>query len=214
MIGKACTYRSRCLRIGLAGVAVVLALAASSTSFAAPKYWVATGGAKNWSTPTNWYPSGVPGITDDVVLSNTMSNNDVLIDLDVDIASLTVQNGYAKDIGPTGSQTIRIRGDVTYAGAAGFSLTASVAQVDGNLTVNSGELRTGAGTTLIGGNVTLADRAHRQLGPHHHQRHHDHIGVERPLRRGQRHARRWRDGAVGRAVHRRQQRHRDRHRHR
>ena len=147
------------------GVAVVLALAASSTSFAAPKYWVASGGAKNWSTPTNWNPNGVPGITDDVVLSNTMSNNDVLIDLDVDIASLTVQNGYAKDIGPTGSQTIRIRGDVTYAGAAGFSLTASVAQIDGNLTVNSGELRTGAGTTLIGGNVTLADQLTASWAP-------------------------------------------------
>ena len=147
MIGKTYTYRSRSLRIGLAGVAVVLALGASSTSFAAPKYWVASGGAKNWSTPTNWSPVGVPGITDDVILSNTMSNNDVLIDLNVDIASLTVQNGYAKDIGPTGSQTIRIRGDVNYAGAAGFSLTASVAQIDGNLTVNSGELRAGAGTT-------------------------------------------------------------------
>ena len=158
-------YRSRSLRIGLAGLAAVLALGASSTSFAVTKYWVASGGAKLWSTAANWSPSGVPGMTDDVILSNTMSNNDVIIDLNVDIASLTVQNGYAKDIGPSGSQTIRIRGNMSYAGAAGFSLTASVAQIDGSLTVTSGELRAGAGTLMIGGDVTLADQLTASSGP-------------------------------------------------
>ena len=158
-------YRSRSLRVGLAGLAVVVAVAASTPAFAATKFWVASGGAKSWSTATNWSPVGVPGITDDVVLSNTMSNNDVMIDADVDIASLTVQSGYAKDIGPTGAQTIRIRGNVSYAGAAGFSLTASIAQIDGNLTVTSGELRAGAGTLLIGGNVTIADQLSASSGP-------------------------------------------------
>src|SRR4029453_16317238 len=96
---------------------------------------------------------------------NTMSNNDVIIDLDVDIASLSVQNGYAKDIGPSGSQSIHIRGKMTYAGAAGFSLTASVAQIDGNLTVTSGELRAGAGTLLIAGDATLNDQLTASSGP-------------------------------------------------
>ena len=165
LFGKKHTYRSRSLRIGLAGLAVVLALGASSTSFAATKYWIASGGAKHWSTASNWSPSGVPGMSDDVILDNAMSNNDVIIDVNVDIASLTVQNGYAKDIGPSGSQTIRIRGNVNYAGAAGFSLTASIAQVDGNVTVTSGELRAGAGTLLIGGNVTVADELIGSSGP-------------------------------------------------
>jgi len=165
LIAKTNTHPSRSRRIGLAGLAVVLALGASTTASAATKYWVASGGNKSWNTASNWSPSGVPGMSDDVILSNTMSNNDIEIDANVDIASLTVQNGYAKDIGPTGSQTIRVRGNVSYAGAAGFSLTASIAQIDGNLTVTSGELRAGAGTLLIAGNVSIADQLTASSGP-------------------------------------------------
>lgn len=72
-------------------------LLATITSYCTEYVW--TGSTKyDWATPTNWSPNGVPGITDDVTISNT-TNNPVLdqnrsID-DISYSSGTIDlNGY------------------------------------------------------------------------------------------------------------------------
>ncbi|MBU4289871.1 MAG: hypothetical protein KKG68_02270, partial [Verrucomicrobia bacterium] len=65
-----------------------------SVASAATKTWITTTGAADWFVGTNWSPSGVPGPTDDVVITNINTYN-VLLTGSVTIANFTLGGGGA-----------------------------------------------------------------------------------------------------------------------
>jgi len=65
-----------------------------SVASAATKTWITTTGAADWFVGTNWSPSGVPGPTDDVVITNANTYS-VLLTGSVAIADFYIGGGGA-----------------------------------------------------------------------------------------------------------------------
>jgi hypothetical protein len=63
-------------------------LGEASAASAATKTWLGTQAGTLWCNTNNWSPSGLPGTSDDVVLTSG-NNTAMIVDQDVAIASFT-----------------------------------------------------------------------------------------------------------------------------
>jgi probable HAF family extracellular repeat protein len=67
------------------------------------KTWVGPASGGNWSTATNWSPSGVPGASDQVTLSAKAVN----LSANATFATLTLTGGASLTVAPNGSRVLR-----------------------------------------------------------------------------------------------------------
>src|SRR3954451_17476228 len=100
------------------GIAVVGVLLAAGAAAATTKTWV--GGSSSYNTAGNWSPSGVPGTSDDVILTST-NNTAMSIDTDVAVTSFTVQASHTASITQSGTRNMDITGDFTVTGNSNFT---------------------------------------------------------------------------------------------
>jgi Concanavalin A-like lectin/glucanases superfamily len=106
----------------------------------------------NWSTPTAWTPSGVPGSSDTVILTSP-GNVNLVIDQAADVAAFYVRSGYTSAISTSGGPSIRVRGDFVLGGGAGSSFTSTT----GTLRIDGAFNRSGSTTFAANaGTVLLA----------------------------------------------------------
>jgi hypothetical protein len=147
------TARHRLRGLGLlAALAVAVAVSGARSAAAATVTWTTATG-HGWNTGGNWSGGMVPGPGDDVVVDGAVSNSRLDIDTDVDVKSITIQGAYTRNIVPTGSQTIRVRGNVSLGSAITLRMSTVTTQIDGDVTVTAGTFRGNGGATTISGSV-------------------------------------------------------------
>jgi hypothetical protein len=129
------------------GIAFVGVLLAAGSASAATKTWV--GGSSSYNTAGNWSPSGVPGTSDDVIL--TMTNNTaMLVDADVAVASFTVQTGHTAAITQSGTRNMDMTGDFTITGNSNITAPAGRLSIGGKFSkTGSGTFTHNSGTVLL-----------------------------------------------------------------
>lgn len=135
-----------------------------SVSNAATKTWNGgTGTTLNWSTPTNWFPVGVPVAGDDIIF-NTPGTLTFTTGHNASIAfnSLTISSGTVTIIGTGGSRTFTLGGNAgtDFTIASGASLTMSTnlsitlansatADISGDFSVEAGRTYNTNGTSVV-----------------------------------------------------------------
>src|SRR4051794_8088770 len=136
-------------------ITVLGLLLGAAPAAATTKTWV--GGSSSYNTAGNWSPSGVPGTSDDVILTST-NNTAMLIDTDVAVTSFTVQASHTAAITQSGTRNMDIVGDFPVTGNSNFTAPA------GRLSIGGKFNKTGTGTfTANGGTVLLrssSDQTH------------------------------------------------------
>ncbi|MFH1712470.1 MAG: hypothetical protein ABH846_04535, partial [Patescibacteria group bacterium] len=70
----------------------------SGEAYAATKYWDGGGADNNWNTAANWFPDGVPGMTDDIIFDDAYSVKDCTINAMAFVNSIDIQSGYTGTI--------------------------------------------------------------------------------------------------------------------
>ena len=118
---------------------------------AATYTWDTDGVDNNWSTTTNWSPTGSPGASDDVVFSGS-SVFDCNIDTVVSINSLSLQSGFTGNVIQEENVTI---GSGNYSQTDGFFTGSGVHEIylNGSFTLASGDFLS-PGTFLVSGDWT------------------------------------------------------------
>src|SRR3954468_21964604 len=128
-------------------ITVLGLLLGAAPAAATTKTWV--GGSSSYNTAGNWSPSGVPGTSDDVILTSA-NNTAMLIDTDVAVPSFTVQASHTAAITQSGTRNMDITGDFTVTGNSNFTAPA------GRLAIGGKFNKTGSGTfTYNSGRVIL-----------------------------------------------------------
>ena len=118
--------------------------------------WIGASGA-SFSTSTNW--SGCGGLAPQPadaayfdVSSLGGTNNACTINTAVNVASITLQNGYTRIVSTSGSPSLVVGGMTITTGT--FTAGSSPMQISGGLTINGGVFNAPSGTLQIGGAFT------------------------------------------------------------
>jgi len=119
---------------------------------AAAKIWDGGGVDTNWTNPANWSPDGVPIAADTITINETTSKA-VLVNTNINVASINVTSSYTNNMFVSGNITTNTftlgANKELYMG--GYDLTVST-----TLT-NSGTINLGTGNDLIGYFHNLGD---------------------------------------------------------
>lgn len=149
------SFKTRSMRLGF-GLALMAMLAFSvlfnnNTAFAATKTWTGAGGDANWSTSSNWSPSGAPTNGDTLVFnlsslgSQTSPNNDID---NISITGMTFSGGTQGQLFTLRfAQTTILNGTMTNSSNTRISLS-------GGFTLGSNVILTGG---FSSGDLTGAD---------------------------------------------------------
>jgi hypothetical protein len=152
-VGHEGFFSRRWWRLAVGALPAFALLSASAGARAATITWDGgnSGNGTTWNTANNWNPNGVPGSTDDVVI-NTAGNN-ISIDTNVNVKSITINGPCTRSIAPAGAQTIHTSGDFTIAptsAGGSFTLSNSITTVDGQFIHSNGNMTVnGNGGTLV-----------------------------------------------------------------
>lgn len=113
-------------------------------------------GNVNLTSSTNWSPTQVPTIGDDLVL---VAGHTLTADADLTLNSITVNGSTTSRFVFSGTRTITVTDKITYLGSAGTSATNPFFQVSANCTLNALHYRSGGNIQYLfyvnGENVTL-----------------------------------------------------------
>jgi hypothetical protein len=149
-------------------------LAVPLSASAATYTWDGGGSDSNWSTAENWNPNGVPASTGAVLFDGTSTDN-VTIDTNIRVLSITITSDYTGTITQSGavmvgtgglvlgggtfnggSAPILVHSDFTLSGGT-FRATSGILSILGNF------IRTGGTFDANGGTVSLASPSARTL---------------------------------------------------
>ena len=139
------------------GAALLMTLVGEQAA-AATRTW--DGGAsasQAWSNPQNWSGDTLPAAADDVVLGAGNGEN-VVIDVDVTVASLTV-DGYQGNVSATPGRALTVTGNFTQ--TSGFFKAPAYLVVGGRFSNTGGSFDGTAGAVFL---TSAAAQSHR-LGP-------------------------------------------------
>lgn len=94
----------------------------------------------NWTTAANWTPSGVPAITDCVVIPSTGTKPEIAVGSSVNVYSITVNSGGLLTVRSTGILTVATSVNVATGGDLVFEDDSSLLQTSTDNTINTGNI--------------------------------------------------------------------------
>jgi len=131
----------------------------AATTFAASRYWVASGSGGLWTNTANWSETdggaggaSVPVLADAVYYtSNSGSGN---INTDVVVSSISLMSGYTGSIIVNTSQSVTA-GSMNINGGLFWAFAGTTLHVNGTVSLGGGDLYVAGSTFYVGSNLSL-----------------------------------------------------------